>query len=429
VLKEALFKNFSWLLLDKIIRIVGGLAVGIWLARYLGPHDFGIINYASAFIAFFVFLPNLGLDQIVVRELSKKPESYNTLLGTAFVMKLLGAIIALSLIVIISIVTLKNDPQTQLVIWVIALSYLFQAFDVIDFYYQAKILSKYVVIVRDLAFIISSLIKVMFILNNYELIYFVWATVFDVALSAVFFVIIYQKLNQPIISHWKFDFLLVKQLLTYSWPLMLSAFLITIHTNVDQIMIDHFLDKTEVGVYAAALRLSNCWLFVPSIIVSTLLPYYVKLRQQNPLTYQEDLIRLYSLMFWMGMFVGIVISIFGEEIILLLYGEAYGNAYQALVFNIWSGIFISQAVARGIWMISENLQTYRLYNNMIAVIINIVGNVILIPKYGISGAAFSTLMTQMLGTWLIPFLWKPLRKSNFDLLKSINPYFLMKNHV
>lgn len=428
MLKVALFKNFSWLLLDKIIRIVGGLAVGIWLARYLGPHDFGIINYATAFIAFFVFLPNLGLDQIVVRELSKNPESYNKLLGTAFLMKLLGACIALSLIFFISIITLQNEPLTQLVIWVIALSYLFQAFDVIDFYYQAKILSKYVVIGRDLAFIISSIIKIVFILNHYELIYFVWITVLDVALSAVFFVIIYQKLNQSI-SHWRFDFLVVKELLTYSWPLMLSSFLITIHTNVDQIMIEHFLDKTEVGVYAAALRLSNCWLFVPSIIVSTLLPYYVKLRQQNPLSYQENLIRLYSFMFWIGTFVSIVTFVFGERIILLLYGEAYGDAYQALVLNIWSGIFISQAVARGIWMVSENLQTYRLYNNIIAVIINIAGNIILIPKYGISGAAFSTLMTQMLGTWLMPFLWKPLRKSNIDLLKSMNPYFLLRNYV
>lgn len=426
--KFLLIKNFSWLFFDKILRIIGSLFVGIWVARYLGPHDFGIINYATAFIAFFMFLPNLGLNQIVVRELSQNPEQCNTIIGTAFALKLIGSLASVLLIFCTALFWFDNDPLSKTVILILSLTYLFQSFDVIDFYYQAKILSKYCVISRDISFILSLLIKIYLIKNDYTLIYFVYVNVTEVLLTSLLFISIY-RFDKHLITQWKFDLLNAKVLMSYSWPLMLSGFLITIHTNIDQIMIEYYLDKTQVGIYAAALRLANCWLFIPSIIVSTLLPYYARLRIRNPNTYHIRLMALYSLMFWIGVIVSILTVFFGDYIILLLYGNAYSEAYSALVFNIWSGIFISQAVARGIWMISENLQWYRLYNNILAVFINVVGNFILIPKLGIYGAALATLLTQMLGTWLFPFLWKPLRKSNLELLCSINPIYMIKSYA
>ena len=138
------------------------------------------------------------------------------------------------------------------------------------------------------------------------------------------------------------------------------------------------------------------------------------------------LIQFYSLMFWMGVFVGLVVMLFGESIISLLFGEIYTDAYMALVFNIWNGIFISQAIARGIWMISENLQIYRLYSNIIVAVLNITINILLIPMYGIAGAAIATLITQFMGTWVISLFWKPLRQSSYDMIKSINPIYLIK---
>ena len=126
----------------------------------------------------------------------------------------------------------------------------------------------------------------------------------------------------------------------------------------------------------------------------------------------------------MGVFVGLVVIIFGKSVVGLLFGAAYIDAYTALVFNIWNGIFISQAVARGIWMISENLQIYRLYSNIIVVVLNISVNLLLIPKYGIAGAAVATLITQALGTWIVSLFWKPLRASTLAMIRSINPIYL-----
>ena len=427
-MKARIFNNISWLFFDKIIRIFGSLVVGIWVARYLGPEQFGILNYGMAFVAMFSFLPNLGLNQIVVRDITKHPEKTNQIIGSSFVLKLLGSSLAVALIVLIVLSLNKTDTLVKYVIILFSIGFIFQAFDVIDFFYQSQMLSKYVVFSRNITFIIVTGIKIFLILHEYDLIWFVVTATFGLFLDALFLIIAYTKTHKFILN-WRFDKDMAFELMKNSWPLMLSAFLISIHMKIDQVMIGNILSTKQVGIYSVAVRLAEFWYFIPSIIVSTLMPYFVELREKKNGLYHFRLIQLYSLMFWMGVSVGIFALFFGEDIIRLLFGEAYTGAYSALVFNIWNGIFISQAIARGIWLISENLQKYRLYNNLIIVNINIVTNIILIPKIGITGAAIATLLTQALGTWVVSFLWKPLRASTWAMIKSANPMYLIRVKV
>ncbi|WP_304544132.1 flippase [Sulfurimonas microaerophilic] len=422
MIKQKILKNISWLFFDNIVRIFGGLLVGIWVARYLGPNDFGILNYSLAYTALYMFFVKLGLDQIIIREIVKKPKLTNYMMGTAFGLKFIGSIITLFLIYL-SLYFLETDSITKIVIFIISVGFILQSIDVIDFFYQSKVLSKYVVIARNTAFILSSLLKIYFILNEYSVLYFAVANVFDLFLSGLFLIFIYKKTGYAI-NKWRFSTKKAIELLKFSWPLALSFFLISIYTKIDQVMIGNMLDTEKVGIYSVAVRLSEVWLLIPNIMISTMMPYFVSLREENNQLYHERLVLLYSFMFWLGVFVGIVTIIFGEDIILFLFGQVYLGAYEALIYNIWSGIFISQAVARGIWLISENLQKYRLYNNVMAVVLNIFMNFILIPKYGVAGAALATLCTQALSTWLFSFLWKPMRKSTLEMIKSINPVYL-----
>jgi len=423
--KTKILSNISWLFFDKIIRILGGLIIGIWVARYLGPEQFGILNYGMAFVAMFSFLPNLGFNQIVVRDVTKYPEKTNQILGSSLVLKLLGSSLAVALIILIVLNLNKTDTLVKYVIILFSIGFIFQAFDVIDFFYQSKMLSKYVVFSRNITFTIINGIKIFLILYEYDLIWFVITATFGLFLDALFLIIAYTKTHKSILN-WRFDKDMAFELMKNSWPLMLSAFLISVHIKIDQVMIGNILDTKQVGIYSVAVRLSEFWYFIPAIIISTLMPYFVNLREANQKLYNGRLMQLYSLMFWMGLSIGIFVMIFGEDVIRLLFGEAYTGAYSALVFNIWNGIFLSQAIARGIWMISENLQIYRLYNNLIVVNINIITNIILIPKIGITGAAIATLLTQALGTWVVSFLWKPLRASTWGMIKSANPMYLIR---
>jgi O-antigen/teichoic acid export membrane protein len=424
--KNKLFKNISWLFFDKIIRILGGFFVGIWVARYLGPGDFGVLNYALAYTALFMIFVNLGLDQIIIREIVKNPKLTFYLLGTAFGLKSAGALIAITLIAV-SLFFVEMNALTKIVVMVIATGFIFQSLDVIDFYYQSQVLSKYVVIARNSAFILSSLLKVYFIVYEYSVVYFALSNIADMFLIAVFLITIYKKTGYEI-KQWRFSKKIAVRLFKFSWPLAISAFLISVHMKIDQVMIGSMLDTEQVGIYSIAVRLSEFWYFIPAIIISTLMPYFVNLREVNQKLYNGRLMQLYSLMFWMGVSVGIFVMFFGEDIIRLLFGEAYIGSYEALVFNIWNGIFVSQAIARGIWMISENLQKYRLYNNLIVVNINIITNIILIPRIGITGAAIATLLTQASGTWVFSFLWKPLRASTWAMIKSVNPIYLVRRY-
>ena len=426
-LRHRLFRNVSWLFVERLIQVAGGLVIGIWVARYLGPNDFGILSYALAYTALFMLFVKLGLDQIIVREIVRKPRLTPYLLGTAFAMKLGGAMLAL-LLVWLSFFAMDTDQLTRWVIMIAATGFVAQSIDVVDYYFQAKILSKYVVMARAGAFVLSSLLKVYFILGGFDVRWFALAGTIDFFLVLLFLAWVYRG-RGPDFVRWRFSRTLAWRLVCHSWPLALSLFLISIHTKIDQVMIGNMLDKEQVGLYSVAVRLTEVWVFVPTIIVSTLMPYFVGLRDTDCMAYRQRLLQLYSFMFWMGALVGTGATLFGEPVIRLLFGEEYSGAYAALVLNIWNGIFIAHGQARGIWLISEGFQKYRLYNNLFAVAVNILANVLLIPRYGISGAATATLLTQGLTVWFFSLTWKPLRSSTLDLLRSMNPKYLLTDEV
>jgi len=415
--------NFNWLFLEKIIKIFGGLFIGIWVARYLGPHDFGVLSYALAFIAFFSWASHLGLNQIVVRELTKYPEKRDNILGSAFFMKLVGAIVSVMLISVTISFIKPEDELIRLVVFIVSLCYIFQVFDVLEFYYQAKVQSKYTSIAKNIAFLISSILQVYFILSEKSIIYFAIVNVVNMFFSGVFLVYLYKKLGFNIKS-WRYDNAMAKELIKYSWPLMISSFLINIHLKIDQLMIEHYLGMENVGLYSVAVKLAESWYFVPLIIVSTLMPYFVKLRENNNKLYHYRLVQLYFGMFWLGVSVALLTQLIGEDAIVLLFGEEYRNSFAALALNIWAGIFVAQSAAKGIWDISENLQLYRIVSNSVAIVINVLGNIIMIPLYGIMGAAIATLITRVFNNWITPMFIKAYRQNTIESIKAINPLYV-----
>jgi O-antigen/teichoic acid export membrane protein len=424
IINKYLF-NLNWLFLDKLIRGFGGIAITILIARNIGPENFGVLSFAITITAMFSFMSNLGLNSIVIREITKDKKNSERLVATTFYLKLIGAVVAFISGTAVIYFLKAEDSEIQFLVMLLLLGYVFQSMDAVDYFFQAKVLSKYVVISRNLAFFVSGGLKVLFVFLNLDVAYLAFAFVFDLALSSLFMFLIYKKVSH-FNGSWKLDHVLAKSLLKDSWPLMLSTFFIMLYMKVDQIMIEHFLDMESVGLYSVAITLSEAWYFIPTIIVSTLTPYFVKLREEGRYLYLRNLKKVNTLMFWMGVIVGVVVTIFGQEIIALLFGHDYKDAYLALSLNIWAGIFVSIGVASNLWLIAENLQIYRLIGTSIGVCLNIIGNYYLIPIYGISGAAIATLITQGLGLWLFPFFFKPLRVFTLISITSIFPIYLVR---
>ena len=305
-------KNTSWLFGEKILRIVVGLFVGIWVARYLGPEQFGLFSYAQGFVGLFTAISTLGLDGIVIRELVKDESRRDELIGTAFWLNILGALGVL-IVLAIAINFTSNDSYTSSLVFIIASATIFQSFNVVDMYFQSKVLSKYIVYANVISLFISSIVKIILILNEAPLIAFAWVILFDSFILASGFIYFYLKNlrhseqperqsvpNAESSFTWKFNKSTAFSLLQDSWPLILSGIVISIYMKIDQVMIKEMMNVEAVGQYAAAVRLSEAWYFIPMAIASSLFPSIINAKKVSEKLYLERLQRLYSLMVWLA---------------------------------------------------------------------------------------------------------------------------------
>ncbi|MBN2825888.1 MAG: flippase, partial [Campylobacterales bacterium] len=388
------FKNTSWLFGEKILRMIVGLFVGIWVARYLGPEQFGLFSYAQSFVGLFTAIATLGLDGIMVRELVKDENRRDELIGTAFWLKLMGAI-AVLIVLAIAIQFTSNDQYTNILVFIIASATVFQAFNVVDFYFQAKVMSKYIVFANVISLFLSSVVKIVLILNEAPLVAFAWTVLFDSFVLACGFIYYYIKHSRhgeiSVIanevkqsSHCEarsnlsffltFNKSTAITLLKDSWPLILSGIVISIYMRIDQVMIKEMLDSEAVGQYAAAVRLSEAWYFIPMVIASSLFPAIINAKKHSEELYYARLQKLYDLMVWMAIAIALPMTFLSDWVVHLLYGEQYNQAGSVLMIHIWAGVFVFLGVASGKWFMAENLQMLSFWRTFNGMVINVILN-------------------------------------------------------
>lgn len=409
--------NTSWLFADRIIRMGIGVIVIIWIARYLGPEQFGIYNYAIAFVALFMALSTLGLDQIVVREIVRQPDKKDEIIGSALLMRFLASLITVILISVIIFLLRPDDALTRLMVLIIASAMVFQSFEVIDFWFQSQVQSKYTVIAKNAAFFIISGVHIGLILSEASLIVFAFARLGEMFLFAAGMVFLYRHTGSAL-RKLRFRLKQATHLLRNSWPLILSGIMVMLYMRIDQVMLGEMIGDTSVGIYSAAIRLTEVWYFIPTAILISVFPNIIETKKQNEGLYYRRLQRLYTLLTWIAIIIAILIMFISKPIINVLYGSEYIEASSVLVISIWAGVFVFQGLARGKWLLAENLQKYTYFFTGIGVIINIILNLILIPKYEASGAAIATLITQFTVVIPAPFLLKKTRLSSVMILQS-----------
>lgn len=401
-------KNTSWLMGEKILRMFMALFVGIWVARYLGPEQFGLLSYAQSFVFLFTAIATLGLDSIVVRELVKDPSQRDVLLGTAFTLKLIGAVVILPLLWF-GVQFTDNDSTTNLLIFITAGATIFQSFNVIDFYYQSTVMSKYVALTNTICLMLSSIIKVMLIMNQASLVAFAWMSVFDAFVVMAGLVYFYGGKTGHRISDWLFDWKKAKQLLVDSFPMLFGSLSFVIFSNVDVIMLKHFTNDFEVGLYSASYRLSTLWYFFPGMILSSLMPSVIAVKD-NPIAYQYRTTLITRFLVWISIIIAIIISVLSDFILKLTYGMHYDQASPILVILIWVNVFIFFNSAWNYWQIAEGKERSIFYFHFLVAISNIVFNLFLIPRLGVLGAGIAIIISLVFTTLLFVIYDKSTRQ-------------------
>ncbi|MBX3303316.1 MAG: flippase [Nitrospira sp.] len=411
-LRRYLF-NTSWMFAEQFLRILAGVFVGIYVARYLGPEQFGVYSYALAFVTLFSAIARLGLDGVLVRDLVNHPDFRDVYLGTAFWLKVMGAVFAILILTTILPMT-SSDTTTKLYIYIIASGLVFQSCEVVDSYFQSKVLSKYVSIAKLIQLILSSVLKLYFVFVHAELVWFVLVSLIDQLSLAICLLWVYSQQRVGIFLT-RFDSSVAATMLRNCWPLILSQVSIAIYMRVDQVVIKELIGDQEVGVYAAAARISEAWNFIPVIVTNSLFPAILNAKIIDPALYGERLQRLYSAMVLMTIVVALPISLFSDWIVQLLYGVAYRDAGPVLMIHVWAGLFVALGTASNAWLLSESLQRIALYRTLSGAVTALALNILLIPYYGIVGAAIATVVGYMIAGLI------------FDLFNSkTRPMFFMK---
>ncbi len=408
------FANTSWLMGHRMLRMVVALFVGVYVARYLGPEKFGLLSYAASFVSLFAALATLGLDGIIVRELIKAPEHGNELLGTVFCLKAGGAVL-MWIAIAVAVPFTHNDTQTNILIVIIALAVILQAFNVIDLNYQAEVKSKYVVYAQLVSLITSSITKLVFVWIGAPLVWFACVFLLDAFVQAMGLLAVYLK-NTGKIWYWRWKWQTAKTLLSDSWPLILSGMVIAIYMKIDQVMIKEMLDASAVGNYAAAVRLSEAWYFIPMTITSSVFPAIINAKKQSEELYNQRLQKLYDLMVWLALSIAIPTTFLAPRVIKLLYGQAFLPAAGVLSIHIWAGVFVFLGCANGRWIIAENVQQIATIRSFAGVMVNIALNILLIPKYGINGAAIATFFSVFVASHI-----------SFLFISKARRVFIMQN--
>lgn len=422
------FKNTSWLFTEKIFRMLVGLFVGIWVARYLGPVQFGLLSYAQSFVGLFTVIATLGLDGIVVRELVKDECRRDELIGTAFWLKVMSAFGVL-ITIATTIIFTSNDYYTNTLVFIIASATIFQSFNVVDMYFQSKVMSKYVVYPNIISLFVSSLVKIVLIINDSPLIAFAWVVLFDSFVLAVGLIYFYIRNNpsfniRNLTLNKKTAFFLLRD----SWPLILSGIVVSIYMKIDQIMIKEMLGAEAVGQYAAAVRLSEAWYFIPIVISSSLFPAIINAKKQNEELYYRLLQKLYDLMVWIAIAIAFPVTCFSDWIVESLYGGQYHQAGSVLMIHIWAGVFVFLGTAKGKWVILENEQKNSIKFQIIGLISNIGLNYVLLPILGVIGAAIATIISVIVNVIIVPpLINKKQRLSTILMIKSFSLFRSFKN--
>lgn len=391
--------NTSWLFLERILRISISFVVSIFVVRYLGPKNFGLYSYAISFCWLFASFSSLGLESISTREIVKNTDQKDEINGTVFFLRLAGGVVAFIFIALTLLLT-GEETYTSILILIFAGSFIFQAFTSIEYYFRGIVKAKYNAYALSASVIISSLLKIIFILQKAPLIYFVIAALAEYVVLSIGLVLVYHHNNLSIFS-WRYSKMIATSLLKNSWPLALSGIVVMIYMRIDQVMIKNMMNDIAVGYYSVAVRLCEAWYFIPVTLCNAIFPAIVNAKNVGQEFYNNRMQKLYDLLTWMAIGIAVPVTIFSSQIIQLLFGNDYSAAAPVLTIYIWAGVAVFLGVASSQYLINENQTKLSFMRTFIGMLLNVILNLILIPIYGIVGSAIATLVSYTVVTFIL----------------------------
>lgn len=395
-------------MLQRVVELAIRFFVGAWLVRYLGPQQFGVYSYAVSFVALFADLAGLGLDKIVVRDLTREMLPSGRILGTALALRVLAAILGTGLVFVVAALA-EDDSHVRVAIWVLSLQLLFSPAMVLDLWFQSQVDSKYVVWIRTGATLIVAAVQVAFILAGLPLQAFLILVVVQSGLVAAGLLACFQMVG-PRAIQWRQNVQLATAMIRDAWPLLLGGVSVSIYMRIDQVMLGRLATIEAVGIYGAAVKVSEIWYFVPTAVAVSAFPGIVQMcSRETASVYQRGLQSLYDGMALYSYAVILLMMIFAPTIVDALFGAAFKGSAAVLRVHILSLVFVSLGMISARWLVAESLMVFSMVTTFIGACVNVALNLAFIPSFGAVGAAWATLIAYAVAGYLSLAIFPPLR--------------------
>lgn len=315
-----------------------------------------------------------------------------------------------------------DDTLAKTLVAILGSMLLFRPCDVVMYWFESQVLSKYSVWVQNGSFLVFSAVKVVLIFQGGSLIAFTWVSVAEALLAAMLLVAVF-KLHGPAHCRLRVTLTRAKNLINDSWPLLLSGIAIVVYMRIDQIMLGQMIGNDAVGIYSAATRISEVWYFIPMSIAASLAPAILDAKKRSESLYYQRLQHLYDMMVWLSVIIALPMTFLSTPLVILLFGEAYSLAGTVLAIHIWAAVFVFLGVASSQWFIAENRQVLSFQRTALGAFVNVLLNFLLIPRFGAVGAATATVFAQFSVAFLFDGLQKETRymfimkTRSFDLFR------------
>jgi O-antigen/teichoic acid export membrane protein len=403
---------------DKVLSLGTSLATTAILARYLGPENYGIYSYVISASAIFASAGHMGLSGLVVRELVRKPREGGSILGTTLILKFIGMLIGYTLLLIYSAIYEGFGSIEFQMIAIAGAVLLIKPFDIVEFWFQAFVQAKYASIARVAGLIAGAMLKIAFAIFGFGLVYFAFAYFFEGAIVGMVLILTYVLKSAIPISSWRWSRFKAVELFGQGWLVYLGSIFAVINLKIDQVMLRWMEGADSVGIYGVAAQLSEAWYFLPVAIVSTFFPKLIQLKDENSNDFNKRLQQLFDLLFAIAFCVAVIVTMLSGTLVQMIFGSHYAESSSVLVIHIWAAIFVFMRAAFSKWILIENALLFSLLTQGLGALINIVLNYLLIPRFGVEGAAYATLISYASSSFLSLALYSKTRPIFFMMLKS-----------
>lgn len=422
-MSNRIFTNAKWIIGCKIVQSLMQLVIGMLSARYLGPANFGLINYAASIAAIVTPIMTLGFPNTLVQEYVGNPNHEGEILGTHLLMNLLSAMACMVGVVSFAAVANPGEQITILVCALYSVSLFSQALEMIQYWFQAKLLSKYSSLAMLCAYIVLSAYKIWLLVSGKSVYWFALSHAVEYGVAGLLMLIAYKKLGT---QKMQVSLALARKLINKSRYYIVSSMMVMLFGRIAGIILVQICGEIENGFYAAAVTCTSITGFVFSAIIDTSRPVVLESRKKSIEVFEQNVSRVYSMIIWLSLLQSVFFTVFAWLIVSVLYGENYLPAIPVLQILVWSTAFSYMGVVRNIWILGEEKHNILWLINLSGAIASILLNFLLIPAWGACGAAVASVLTQIFTNMVMGFILKPVRPNNRLLLRGMDPRLLLE---